>query len=78
MSVLQIVKAMHAATGFDYKTTVVGRRRGDVPDLTADPARAERELGFTAPRDLETMCADLWRWQSANPEGYDTPQKEKK
>jgi UDP-glucose 4-epimerase len=73
--VLQIVEAMRAATGFGYKTAVVGRRRGDVPDLTADPALAERELGFAAPRDLATMCADLWRWQSAHPEGYDTVSK---
>jgi len=44
--------------------------RGDVPDLTADPALAERELGFKAPQDLETMCRDLWRWQTQNPHGY--------
>jgi UDP-glucose 4-epimerase len=49
-------------------------RRGDVPDLTADPARAERELGFTAPRELDEMCRDLWNWQRRNPEGYDTPE----
>lgn len=45
-------------------------RRGDVPDLTADPTLAEKELGFTAPEDLETMCRDLWNWQSKNPLGY--------
>jgi UDP-glucose 4-epimerase len=92
-SVLQIVEAMRAATGFGYKTSVVGRRcvppalvpsdvaraddmndrRGDVPDLTADPALAEKELGFRAPRELPEMCRDLWNWQSKNPEGYDTP-----
>ena len=46
---------------------------GDVPDLTADPTSAEQELGFSAPRDLETMCRDLWNWQTKNPAGYDTP-----
>lgn len=46
---------------------------GDVPDLTADPTLAEAELGFSAPRDLETMCRDLWNWQTKNPQGYDTP-----
>ena len=45
-------------------------RRGDVPDLTADPTLAERELGFKAPQDLETMCRDLWNWQTKNPLGY--------
>lgn len=70
MSVLQIVEAMRKATGFDYRYEIIGRRRGDVPDLTADPALAEKELGFKAPQDLETMCRDLWNWQSKNPLGY--------
>ncbi|KAI0319956.1 UDP-glucose 4-epimerase [Amylostereum chailletii] len=69
-SVLQIVEAMRKATGFDYKYSIVGRRRGDVPDLTADPTLAEKELGFKALQDLDTMCKDLWNWQSKNPEGY--------
>ncbi|KAJ3718525.1 hypothetical protein C8R42DRAFT_711441 [Lentinula raphanica] len=71
MSVLQIVEAMRKATGFDYKTEVVGRRRGDVPALIADPALARAELGFDAPHDLETMCRDLWNWQGQNPRGYE-------
>lgn len=70
MSVLQIVEAMRKATGFDYKYEIIGRRRGDVPDLTADPTLAEKELGFMAPENLETMCRDLWNWQSKNPLGY--------
>ncbi|KAI6012615.1 THO complex subunit 1 transcription elongation factor-domain-containing protein [Pisolithus orientalis] len=70
MSVLQIVEAMRKATGFDYKYEIIGRRRGDVPDLTADPSLAEKELGFKAPQPLEVMCRDLWNWQSKNPNGY--------
>ncbi|KAF9645438.1 UDP-glucose 4-epimerase [Thelephora ganbajun] len=70
MSVLQIVEAMRKATGFNYQCEVVERRRGDVPDLTADPALAEAELGFKASQDLETMCRDLWNWQQKNPDGY--------
>ncbi|CAL1694931.1 unnamed protein product [Somion occarium] len=77
MSVLQIVEAMRKATGFDYKYVIIGRRRGDVPDLTADPTLAEKELGFKATHDLETMCRDLWNWQTKNPDGYDTPETSK-
>lgn len=55
----------------DRLTNRVLYRRGDVPDLTADPTLAEKELGFKAPQDLETMCKDLWNWQSKNPFGYD-------
>ncbi|KAI3622598.1 udp-glucose 4-epimerase [Moniliophthora roreri] len=70
-SVLEMIEAMRKATGFEYKTEIVGRREGDVPDLTADPALAENELGFSAPQDLETMCRDLWNWQKKNPRGYE-------
>ncbi|KAJ2918375.1 hypothetical protein MD484_g2029, partial [Candolleomyces efflorescens] len=70
LSVLQILEAMRKATGFDYKYEIIGRRRGDVPDLTADPSLAEKELGFHATQDLETMCRDLWNWQTKNPQGY--------
>lgn len=69
-SVFDIVEAMRKATGFDYKTKVVGRRAGDVPDLTADPTLAQKILGFQAKQDLETMCRDLWNWQTKNPNGY--------
>ena len=44
-------------------------REGDVPDLTADPTLAEKELGWKSEKDLETMCSDLWNWQSQNPQG---------
>jgi UDP-glucose 4-epimerase len=46
-------------------------RKGDVPDLTADPTLAEKELGFKASRDFKSMCEDLWNWQIKNPRGYD-------
>ncbi|KAG7099948.1 hypothetical protein E1B28_001741 [Marasmius oreades] len=71
-SVLEMIEAMRKATGFNYKSVIVGRRAGDVPDLTADPSLAEKELGFKAPQDLETMCRDLWNWQSKHPKGFDS------
>lgn len=54
------------------KLIQISLRLGDVPDLTADPTLAEKELGFSAPQSLVVMCRDLWNWQSNNPEGYDT------
>jgi UDP-glucose 4-epimerase len=41
-----------------------------VPNLTADPTRAEAELGFKATRGLEEMCEDLWRFQTMNDAAY--------
>ncbi|WFD23604.1 hypothetical protein MEQU1_002298 [Malassezia equina] len=71
MSVLQMIEAMRQVTGYAYPYEFVGRRPGDVPDLTADPTLAERELGFKATRSLDDMCRDLWNWQKNNPNGYD-------
>ena len=71
MSVLQMVEAMRKVSGYEYPSTIVGRRLGDVPDLTADPSLAEKELGFKAKHSLEDMSRDLWNWQSKNPKGYE-------
>lgn len=55
MSVLNMIEAMKKVTGYGYPYKIVGRRQGDVPDLTADPSMAERELGFKATHTLEDM-----------------------
>uniref|UniRef100_A0A8D0AZC0 UDP-N-acetylglucosamine 4-epimerase n=1 Tax=Salvator merianae TaxID=96440 RepID=A0A8D0AZC0_SALMN len=69
-SVLQMVKAMEKASGKEIKYKIVARREGDVAACYADPALAERELGWKAVFGLDKMCEDLWRWQSQNPTGY--------
>jgi len=42
---------------------IVDRRPGDIAECWADPALAERLLGWRARRTLDEMCADAWRWQ---------------
>jgi len=69
-SVLDVVKAFEKASGKPVPYEIVARRAGDVAQCYADPAMAERELGWRAERGLDEMCADAWRWQSANPDGY--------
>ena len=69
-SVLDIVNAFEAASGRDIPYQLVARRPGDVAQCYADPACAARELDWKATRGLEEMCADSWRWQSLNPDGY--------
>jgi UDP-glucose 4-epimerase len=69
-SVLEVVKAFEVASGRRVPYQIVARRPGDVAQCWADPALAERELGWRATRGLDDMCADSWRWQSANPDGY--------
>ena len=72
MSVLSMIEAMRKVTGYEFPYEIVGRRPGDVPDLTAAPQLAERELGFKAKRSLDEMARDLWNWQQKNPNGYDS------
>lgn len=69
-SVLQMIRAFEAATGQQVPFDIGARRAGDLPAYWADTTRAERELGWTAQRSVEDMCADTWRWQSDNPQGY--------
>lgn len=69
-SVLELVHAFGRASGREIPYEVVARRPGDIAASYADPARAEAELGWRATRSVDDMCADSWRWQEANPEGY--------
>lgn len=69
-SVLEMVRAFEKASGKPVPYKVVARRPGDVAQCYADPAFAERELGWRAEKGLEEMMVDAWRWQSGNPEGY--------
>ncbi|MEO6268814.1 MAG: UDP-glucose 4-epimerase GalE [Lautropia sp.] len=69
-SVLEIVKAFEAASGRPIPFEIVNRRPGDIAQCYADPAHAASELGWHARRGLKEMCADSWRWQNMNPEGY--------
>ncbi len=70
-SVLEIVKVFEKVSGVKIPYEIVGRRSGDVPVSFADPSRANKDLGWKAELGLEDMCADVWRWQSMNPDGYD-------
>lgn len=65
-----IVKAFSKAVGRDLAYEVVGRRKGDVLNLTAVPTRANEELHWKAEKSLEETCDDLWKWVSNNPQGY--------
>jgi UDP-glucose 4-epimerase len=70
-SVLELVRSFETANGLRIPREFGPRREGDVPELWADPGLAARELGWRAQLDLETMCRDAWRWQNANPNGYE-------
>ena len=69
-SVLDIVRAFEQASGRSVPYKIAPRRPGDIASCYADPQRAFELLGWRAERGLSAMCADTWRWQSSNPNGY--------
>lgn len=69
-SVLDVVHAFEKACGHPLPYVVRPRRAGDIAENYAACDKARRELGWEAQFDLDRMCADSWRWQSMNPDGY--------
>ena len=69
-SVLEVREAFEKASGVEIPYEIVDRRPGDVAINYADPASALADLGWSADRDMDTMCRDHWNWQKANPMGY--------
>ena len=70
-SVLEVVAAYAQASGRPVPYQLQPRRPGDVAACYADPALAQQLLGWKAEHDLQRMCADSWRWQSMNPQGFE-------
>jgi UDP-glucose 4-epimerase len=69
-SVLDMVKAFEKESGKTVSYEIAPRREGDVASCYADPTLAANELNWQAEKGLQEMCADSWRWQSNNPDGY--------
>ena len=71
-SVLELVRAFEQASGRAVPFDIAARRPGDVAACYADVSLARELLGWQSRRDLRAMCEDSWRWQSQNPNGYDS------
>lgn len=71
-SVLEMLHAFEKAVGKKIPYEVVARRQGDIPVCYADPEKAAKELNWHATKNINDMCADTWRWQTMNPNGYDS------
>ncbi len=69
-SVLEVIDAAGAAAGRAIPYRITERRPGDVASTWADPTAASELLGWSARLGLADACADAWRWQAGNPDGY--------
>ncbi|MGB0496060.1 MAG: UDP-glucose 4-epimerase GalE [Kangiellaceae bacterium] len=71
-SVLEMVKAFEKGSNKSVAYQMVERRAGDIAECWADPSKANNTLKWKAELGLDDMISDTWRWQSNNPNGYDT------
>ena len=69
-SVLDVLHAYEKACHKTLKYEIQPRRAGDIATCYSDCTKAKEELGWVAEKGIEEMCADSWRWQSMNPDGY--------
>jgi UDP-glucose 4-epimerase len=70
-SVLDVVHAFSKACGHEVPYQIKPRRAGDIATCYSDATLAKQELGWEAQYGIEEMCADSWKWQSMNPNGYE-------
>jgi UDP-glucose 4-epimerase len=70
-SVLDVIQAFEQASLAKVPYKIVEPRPGDVASCFADPTKAKMELNWEAEKGIEEMCADAWRWQRKNPNGYE-------
>ena len=69
-SVLDLVNTFTRVNSVPVPYVIAPRRPGDLPECYADPSKAEKLLGWKAEKNLEDMCRDSYRFQQANPNGY--------
>ncbi len=65
-SVLEVIRAAEHATGLPVRRVIGLRRPGDPPILVADPAKAQRVLGWNAKRSLADIVSSAWTWMQKN------------
>jgi UDP-glucose 4-epimerase len=65
-----MLAVFECACGKKLGYQIMERRPGDIATCYADPAKANSELGWQAVKSVDDMVVDTWRWQQANPNGY--------
>lgn len=57
-SVFEMIKAFESASGKKLPYKITGRRAGDLPEIYADPRKAEKELGWKTELTVEDAMRD--------------------
>ena len=61
-SVLDIIRNFEKVNGIKVNYKIAPRRAGDVAACYSNPAKAEREMGWKAEKNIEDMCKDAWNF----------------
>lgn len=65
-SVLDMVQAFEKVSGQKITYGISARRQGDVATSYANPAKAQKTLGWSAKRSLYAMCSSAFKFQQEN------------
>ncbi len=63
VSVLELVTTFEKVNNLKLNYKFAPRRAGDVTAIWADPALAEKELGWKAERSLDQTLESAWKWE---------------
>ncbi len=69
-SVQEVVNIAQRVSGVDFRVEKAPRRAGDPAAIWADSNKSERELGWKAQYNLETIVKTAWTWHSTHPDGF--------
>ena len=69
-SVIDMIKAFEKVSGKKVPYKIVQRRLGDISTCYSDSSYAKEVLNWESKKTIDDMCADSWKWQSKNPNGY--------
>jgi UDP-glucose 4-epimerase len=62
-SVLDVIHTFNKVSGLNLPFQFAPRRPGDVTSVYADTSLANKELGWKAEMDLESMLSSSWEWE---------------
>lgn len=62
-SVLDVIHSFERTSGVKLNYAFAPRREGDVPQLYADPKKANEVLGWKAELSLDDMTLSSWNWE---------------
>lgn len=63
LSVLELLDIFQKVNKVKVPYKIVGRREGDIEQVWANPARANKELGWKAQSSVEDTLKSAWKWE---------------